>query len=69
MKFQDGSKFQAKTLDAQGNILANQNITFNINGVFYHKTTASLDINLMKCEYIITSIGDNYEVANKIEIL
>ena len=74
MKFQDGSKFQAKTLDAQGNLLANQNITFNINGVFYHKTTASdgvasLDIDLMKGEYIITSIWDNYEVANKIEII
>ena len=73
MTFQDGSKFQVKTLNDQGRPLANQNITFNVNGVFYHKTTgsdgiASLNINLMKGEYIITSYWNNYETGNKISI-
>ena len=61
MKFQDGSKFQAKTLDAQGKPLANQNVTFNVNGVLYYRTAdddgiANLNINLMCGKYIITSM-------------
>ena len=73
MKFRDGSKFQAKTVDGQGNPLANQTVTFNVNGVFYHKVTgndgvASLNINLNPGEYIITSIWNNYQVGNNITI-
>ena len=71
MKYGDGSVFTAKTLDGQGNPLTNQNLTFNIHGVFYHKTTdengtAKLNINLMKGEYIITSYWKDYEIGNKI---
>ena len=74
MVYHDGSKFQAKTLDGQGNPLANQTVTFNVNGVFYHKVTgddgvASLNINLNPGEYIITSIWNNYQVGNKITIV
>ena len=74
MKYNDGSVFSAKTLDAQGNPLANQNITYNVNGVFYHKTTgsdgiANLNINLMKGEYIITSMYGGYQIGNTIKIL
>ena len=73
MKYQDGSTFKVKTLDGQGNPLANQNITFNIHGVFYHKTTnndgiAELNINLNKGKYIITSYWNDYEIGNKITI-
>ena len=73
MKYKDRSKFKAKTVDGQGNPLANQNVTFNVNGVFYHKVTgndgvASLNINLNPGEYIITSIWNNYQVGNKITI-
>ena len=73
MTFQDGSNFTVKTLDGQGMPLPNQNLTFNIHGVFYHKTTddngvANLNINLMKGEYIITSMWDDYEIANMIYI-
>ena len=73
MKFQDGSKFNATLVDNQGKALAGVNITFNVNGVFYYKTTndngvASLNINLMAGEYIITSMyGDNW-ASNKITI-
>ena len=74
MKYGDGSVFQAKTLDGQGRPLANQNLTFNIHGVFYHKTTdvngmAELNINLMRGEYIITSYWNNYQIGNKIKII
>ena len=73
MKYGDGSKFLTKTLDGQGNLLANQNITFNIHGVFYQKTTgddgiASLNINLNKGEYIITSYWNDYQIGNKITV-
>ncbi len=74
MKYHDGSKFSAQTLDGQGNPLANQNIVFNVNGVFYYKTTnekgiAELNINLNKGEYIITSMWNDYQVGNKITIV
>ena len=73
MTYGDGSKFNATVLDGQGKPLANQNLSFNVNGVFYHKTTdenglASLNINLMKGEYIITSIWNDYQVGNNILI-
>ena len=73
MTYNDGSAFKVKTLDGQGKALANQNITFNVNGMFYYKTTgndgvASLNINLAAGEYIITSIWDDYQVGNKITI-
>ena len=73
MKYLDGSSFCAKTLNGQGNPLANQNIIFNVNGVFYYKTTgedgiASLKIRLMAGEYIITSIWNDFQVGNTIKI-
>lgn len=73
MKYNDGSAFRAKVVDGQGNPLANQNVTFNVNGVFYNKVTndegiASLNIKLMKGEYIITSMYDGFETGNTIKI-
>ncbi|EKC67290.1 adhesin-like protein, partial [human gut metagenome] len=58
MKYLDGSSFTAQTLDGQGKPLANQNVSFNVNGVFYYKVTdnngmAKLNIRLMPGEYII----------------
>ena len=38
MTYGDGSNFTAQTLDGQGKPLANQNVTFNINGVFIIKS-------------------------------
>ena len=73
MKYLDGSSFTAQTVDGQGNPLANQNVSFNVNGVFYHKVTdnngiAKLGIRLMSGEYIITSIWNDYQVGNTIKI-
>ena len=73
MNYLDNSKFNATILDGQGNKLANQEVKFNVNGVFYNKITnndgiASLDINLIAGEYIITSYYGDYETSNKITI-
>ena len=73
MKYKDGSQFNATILDGQGNPLANANVTFNINGVFYNKVTdengvAHLNINLMAGEYIITTSYNGMNAANKITI-
>ena len=73
MKYLDGSNFTAQTLDSQGKPLANQNVSFNVNGVFYHKVTdkdgiASLGIRLMSGEYIITSYWNDFQTGNTIKI-
>ena len=73
MKYKDGSKFEAKVLDGQGKPYAGQNVTFNINGVFYDRVSdengiARLSINLMAGEYIITSTFNGLNAANKVTI-
>ena len=73
MKYLDGSKFTAQTLNGQGKPLANQKVSFNVNGVFYHRTTdekgmADLNIRLNPGKYIITSIWNEYQIGNNIAI-
>ena len=57
----NASQFNARFVKGNGDSLANVNVTFNINGVFYtHQTNndglATLNINLMPGKYIITAI-------------
>ena len=73
MKYRDGTQFKANLVDGQGKPYANQNVTFNINGVFYNKLTdgngqAKLNINLIPGEYIITSSYNGCNIANTIKI-
>ena len=73
MTYGDGSNFTAQTLDGQGKPLDNQNVTFNINGVFYNKVTndngvASLTMRLMSGKYIITSYWNDFQTGNTIII-
>ena len=73
MSYRDGSSFKAKLLDGKGIPLANEKIQFNVNGVFYTRTTnstgvARLNINLMAGEYIITSSYNGANIANTISI-
>ena len=73
MKYKDGSTFNAMVLDGQGKPLANADVTFNINGVLYTRTSnsegiAKLNINLMAGKYIITSMYDGMAIANTITI-
>lgn len=73
MFYRDGTKFTARVYDGQGKAFPNQNVIFNINGIFYNRTTdangdAKLNINLLPGEYIITSSYDGLNIANKITI-
>ncbi len=72
-KVGEAKAFVAKVLDGQGNPAANQNVTFNINGVIYQKVSgtngeAKLNINLMAGQYIITSIYNGYATSNKVTV-
>lgn len=74
MDYHDGSTFNVYLVDGQGSPLNGESITFNINGVFYERTTdengiARLNINLMAGEYIITSTYNGNNIANKITIV
>ena len=73
MSYHDGTKFKVTLLDGQGQLFGGQNITFNVNGVFYTRVTdsegvASLNINLQSGKYIITSTYNELNIANKITI-
>ena len=73
MKYLDGSNFTAQTLDGKGTPLTNQTVSFNVNGVIYHRITnedgiASLRIRLISGEYIITSYWNNFQTGNTIKI-
>lgn len=73
MKYHDGTQFKAILLDGKGKPFSGQKVTFNVNGIFYDRTTdengtARLNINLMPGEYIITSSYNGSSIANKITI-
>ena len=72
-KYGDSSKFKVSLVDGVGNPYAGQNVTFNINGVFYTHLTnevgvAHLDINLQPGEYIITSSYNGSNIANTVKV-
>ena len=74
MTYLGGKTFNASLVDGLGSPLKGESITFNVNGVFYERTTnengvAKLNINLMKGEYIITSSYNGCNIANKITIV
>lgn len=57
----NASQFNARFVKGNGDSLANVNVTFNINGVFYTRQTnndglATLNINLIPGKYIVTAI-------------
>ena len=73
LKYKDGSAFKATLVDGQGNPSANQKIEFNINGVFYYRTTdstgvAKLNINLQPGSYIITSTYNECSISNTVTV-
>lgn len=73
MNYSDGSTFDVTLVDGQGNKLANETVTFNINGIIYERITdndgvAKLNINLMAGKYIITSSYNGLNVANTITV-
>ena len=73
--YKNDTQFYASFLDTKGNVLKNSKVTFNINGVFYDRTTnengvAKLNINLNSGKYTITSINSatGEKVSNTIVV-
>ena len=72
-KYGEETPFIANLVDGQGKPLAQKEITFNINGVFYNKITedtgmARLNINLLPGQYIITSSYNGVNIANRVTV-
>ena len=72
--YRNASRYSVKVLDEKGSPLSGVDVKFNINGVFYIRTTdsngvASLAINLNPGTYIITAEYDSSMVSNTIEVL
>ena len=72
-KYGQAGAFEATLVDGQGKPYANQQVEFNINGVFYKRSTnsegiAKLNINLMPGEYIITSSFNGFSTANTVTV-
>mgnify|MGYP000833288377 FL=1 len=70
----NASRFEATIYNKDGSLAVNKEVTFNINGVFYHRTTdsngvASLGISLRPGEYIITTMFDGLAIGNKVSVL
>lgn len=67
-------QFKVKLVDGVGNPLSGENISFNINGVFYDRITdgegiGKLNINLQSGEYIITSSYNQSNIANRVTVI
>lgn len=72
--YRNDSNFEVKIYNKDGTLAINKEVTFNINGVFYQKTTDSngisrLGIALRPGSYIITTIVDGLDIGNNINVL
>ena len=72
-KYGVASPFRVTVLDSRGNKLVGVSVSFNINGVFYERTSnadgiASLNINLMAGKYIVTSSYNNCAISNTVTV-
>lgn len=74
--YKNATQYYANFTDGKGNPLKNTKVKFNINGVFYERTTnengtAKLNINLNPGTYILTATNPvtTEQKSNKIEVL
>jgi hypothetical protein len=72
--YRNASQFVVKVLDSTGKAAAGVTVTYNVNGVFYYRTTdadgyARININLPPGDYIITSEYGGCRVVNNIKVL
>ncbi len=72
-RYGDDGAFEVRLINGTGDNYPGQTITFNINGVFYNRTTndegiAKLNIRLLSGEYIITSEYDGFLISNKVTV-
>jgi len=73
IEYNTGAKFNVELHYKNGTLATNESVRFNINGVFYNRTSddkgiASLTINLNPGDYIITSEFEGYTVSNLIKV-
>ena len=73
--YRNDSQYTVKVIGDDGNAVgAGETVIFNINGVFYSRTTnesgiAKLNINLPPGDYVITAEYKNCRVSNNIKVL
>jgi hypothetical protein len=72
--YRNDSAYSIKVLDSVGNPLANVDVQFNINGVFYTRTTnesgyANLNLRLQPGSYIVTAEYNSLKYTNIVTIL
>ena len=72
--FGNSSPYIVKVVDGQGNPVAGEKVSFNINGVVYTRSTnasghAKLNINLPDGDYVITATYNGMSVSNNIKVL
>lgn len=73
MEYNTGAKYTVTVYENNGTLAKNKEVTFNINGVLYKRTsdengTASLTINLMPGDYVITGDYEGCKVSNLIKV-
>ena len=73
MEYNSGSKYTVTLYNDDGTLAKNKDVSFNINGVFYNRKsnengTASLTINLIPGNYIITADFEGCKVSNLIKV-
>ncbi len=71
--YRNDTQYIVRLLDDNGNPVSGAQVTFNINGVFYTRTSnasgfATLKINLPEGNYIITATYRGYSVSNSIKV-
>ena len=72
--YRNDSVYSIRVLDDVGNPLANADVTFNINGVFYTRTSnqtgyANLNLRLEPDKYIVTAEYNTFKCSNFVTIL
>ena len=73
--YKNDTQYSVKILGADGKAVgAGEIVTFNVNGIFYNRTTdengiATLNINLPPSDYVITADYNGCKVANNIKVL
>lgn len=72
--YRNDSAYSIKVLDNVGNPLANADVKFNINGVFYTRTTnesgyANLNLRLQPGSYVVTAEYNSLKYTNIVTIL
>ena len=73
--YKNQTQYSVKVYDTKGKPVGkNEIVTFNVNGIFYKRTTdekgiATLNINLPSSDYIITADYKGCKISNKIKVL